>query len=176
MIDELPNTLYFIVMGLVVIGWLALILFPRQPWANFWFSGLLIPVLLSLLYIFLMLTFWFRPPAASFLDFLTLKGVYTMFGNSGLLLVAWINLTAMDLVVGSWMARKAAQIRMPYVYLLPCLVVTFVFAGFGFALFSTIAAIGGGWSQIARFEGQPPTNTAPVVVRPSAGQVHPTSY
>ena len=168
MIEQLPHYLYFAVMAVVVIGWLALILFPRASWANFWFSGLIVPLLLCFVYMFLLLTFWYRPPVASISEFYTLEGVYTMFGNHGLHLVAWINIIAMDLVVGAWMARKAAQICMPYVYLLPCLVLTFVFAGFGFALFALMAALGGGWSKIANFEGQPPTNTAPVAVRPSA--------
>jgi ABA4-like protein len=168
LIDNLPNTLFLIVMALAVIGWLALIVFPRQSWANFWFSGVAVPLLLSVVYMFLLITYWFRPPAAALTQFLSLDGVFTMFGNKGLLLVAWINIVAMDLVVGAWMARKAAQIRMPYLYLLPCLVLTFVFAGFGFALYSLMVAMGGRWSQVSRFEGQPPTNTAPVLARPSA--------
>jgi len=68
-------------------------------------------------------------------------------------------------VAGAWMARKAAQIRMPYLFLFPCLILTFMFAGFGFALFSIIAAIGAGWGEIAKFEGQPPTNTVPTAAR-----------
>jgi hypothetical protein len=171
-IDKLPYYLYFAVMAVVVIGWLALIVFPRSRWANFWFSGLIVPQVLCLVYMYLLLTFWFRDPPANLLQFITLTGVADMFRNQGLLLVAWINIIAMDLVVGAWMARKAAQIRMPYLYLLPCLVLTFVFAGFGFTLFAIVAAIGGGWSEIARFEGQPPTNTAPAAARPGAA-AHP---
>ena len=118
---------------------------------------------------YLLLTFWFREPAAEFSEFFSLDGVYAMFANRGLLLVGWINLIAMDLVVGAWMARKAAQIRMPYVYLLPCLVVTFIFAGFGFALFAVLAAIGAGWTEIAKYEEQPPVDVQPVMARPMAG-------
>ena len=168
MIDRLPHTLYFIVMILDVIGWFALLLFPRRRWANMWLSGLVIPLILYFCYMYLLVTFWFRPPAASFSQFLTLEGDYAMFGNSGLLLVAWLNLITTDLVVGAWMARKATQIRMPYLYLLPCLVMTAVFAGFGFTLYAIVVAIGGGWSEIAKFEGPPPVNTAPVVARPTA--------
>jgi hypothetical protein len=175
MIDNLPHTLYFVVMALAVSGWLALILFPHRPWANLWYSGVVLPLLLCFIYIFVLLTFWFLPPAGAFSEFFTLDGIYALFGNRGLLLVGWTNLIAMDLVAGAWLARKAAQIRMPNVYLLPCLVLTFVFAGFGFALFSVLAAIGGGWSEIAKFEAQPPVNSSPVVARPSAARVHPRS-
>ncbi len=165
-IDSLPYYLYFFVMALVLVGWLALILFPRWRFTNFWVAGLIVPQALCLFYMYLLLTFWFRDPPATLTQFFTLDGVAKMFENQGLLLVAWINIIAMDLVVGAWMARKAAQIRMPYVYLLPCLIMTFIFAGFGFTLFAIVAAIGGGWKEIARFEGQPPTNTQPVAARP----------
>jgi Domain of unknown function (DUF4281) len=169
-VETLPFNLYFVVMGLATVGWLALIIFPRSRRANFWFSGLVVPLLLCLLYMYLLLTYWFRDPPGNLLQFLTLKGVMAMLANPGLMLVAWINIVAMDLVVGAWMARKAAQIRMPYVYLLPCLILTFVFAGFGFTLFAIIAGIGGGWSEIAKFEGKPPTNTEPVAARPDVAR------
>ncbi len=164
-IDKLPHYLFFVVMALSVTGWLALIVFSRKPWANFWFSGVVIPLLLYLIYMYLLVTFWYRPPAASFTQFVSLEGCYAMFSNPGLLLVAWINIVATDLVAGAWMARKAAQIRMPYLYLLPCLILTFVFVGFGFTLFSIITAIGGGWSRIAKFEAQPLTNIEPVAIQ-----------
>jgi hypothetical protein len=165
-IDSLPTYLYYLVMALVLFGWLGLIIFPRRRLTNFWIAGLVVPLALCLLYMYLLLTFWYRDPAGKFTQFLTLGGIGDMFRNSGLLLVAWINLTMMDLVGGAWMTRKAAQIRMPYVYLLPCLILTFVFVGFGFTLFAIVAAIGGGWSRIAEFEGAPPTNTEPVAARP----------
>jgi len=171
MFDNLPHYLYFVVMALVVIGWLALIVFPRQTWANYWFSGIVIPSILCAIYMFLLLVFWFRPPAARITEFFTLEGVYTMFGNRGLLLVAWINLITMDLVVGAWMTRKAAQIRMPYIFLLPGLVLTFVFAGFGFTWYVMVAGLHGRVAEIAKFEGQPPPNTAPVFARPTAPSI-----
>src|SRR5690349_11280315 len=130
MIDDLPRILYFVVMGIVAVGWLALIFFPRNTFANFWFSGVIVPIVLYLFYMYLLITFWFRPPVANFKEFATLSGVYRMFSNSGLLLVAWLNIIGTDLVLGAWMTRKAAQVRMPYVFLLPCLILTFVFVGF----------------------------------------------
>jgi hypothetical protein len=166
MIQELPNFLFPWIMVFTATGWLALIFFPRHSWANFWYAGVIVPLLLSLTYIYLLLTYWFQPPAGHLPQFLTLKGVYTMFGNSGLLLVGWIDLIAMGLAVGAWMTRKAAQIRMPYVYLLPCLVLAFVFGGVGFTMYVVFAAMKGGWGEISKFEGQPPIGASPVFARP----------
>ena len=78
MIEKLPHYLYFVVMGIVVIGWLALILFPRQRWANFWFAGLIVPLILSLTYTYLLVTYWFQPPVATLTQFIELEGVYAM--------------------------------------------------------------------------------------------------
>src|SRR5258706_6416628 len=104
---QIPPVLYYVVMAIVLLGWLALIIFPRRPWANFWFSGVIVPQVLCLFYMYLLLTFWFLERRGHFLDFASLPGVYMLFSNSGLLLVAWINIIAMDLVVGAWMTRKA---------------------------------------------------------------------
>jgi hypothetical protein len=165
--NKLPGILYYVVMAIALCGWAALIFFPRRPRFNFWFAGLWVPLALCLIYMYMLIAFWFVPPVGRFSDFLTLDGVYRMFGNHGLLLVGWINLTVMDLVGGAWMTRKAAQVRMPYVWLLPCLILTFVFVGFGFTLFAVINAVGGTWNAIGRVEDVPPTDSAPVRAFPS---------
>jgi hypothetical protein len=69
------------------------------------------------------------------------------------------------LFVGAWVVRKPAHIRMPYVHLLPHLIMPLAFAGFGFNRFILAAAIGGGRSETARFGGQPPTSLAPAAAR-----------
>lgn len=166
MIQAAPNILYGVVMAICVTGWLALIFFPRRAWANFWFAGVAVPLILSLSYTTLLFIYWVQPPAAHLTQFLSLVGVYTMFGNPGILLVAWIDLVAIDLVVGAWMARKAVQIRMPYAFLLPCLIMTFVFVGWGFLMFAIFAAMKGGWGEMLKFEGEPPINSSPVFARP----------
>jgi hypothetical protein len=165
--QQLPPVLYFIVMAIALAGWAMLIFFPRRPWANFWFSGVAVPMVLCLIQLFVLCAFWFQDPRSSIGNLLTLEGVLRTFGNYGLLLVAWINILSMDLVVGSWMARKAAQVRMPYIYLLPCLVVTFVFAGFGFTMFCVAMAFGERWSAIVVAEEAPPVKKVAFPVLPA---------
>jgi hypothetical protein len=174
----LPPVLYVVVTAIALIGWGALIFFPRRHWANFWFAGIAVPMALCLIYMYLILTFWFlqpnppMPPAtrARLVELLTLGGLYEMFGNSGLLLAAFVNLTMMDLVAGAWMTRRAAQTKMPYIYLLPCLLLTYLFAGFGFVLWCVVASFGGRWGYISKIEDVPPTDSQPVGTR-TLGQV-----
>jgi hypothetical protein len=161
----LPPVLYYVITGIALIGWGALIVFPRRHWANFWFAGVTVPLTLCLFYMYLILTFWFLPPlppASRITQLVSLPGVYQMFGNSGLLLAAWVNLTAMDLAVGAWMTRRAAQTRMPYVYLLPSLLLTYAFAGFGLTFFCIVASFGGRWGYISKIEDVPPLDSEPV--------------
>jgi len=166
---RIPPVLYYVVMGIVIIGWIHLILFSRRHWANFWFAGLAVPVTLCLFYMYLLIVFFFQPPPLKFSEFFTLEGVYRMFSNSGLLLVGWINILAMDLVAGAWMARKAAQVRMPAIYLIPCLILTFLFAGFGFALFCIAMSFGERWGAIAKLEQVPPVKRAVFPAFPAEG-------
>jgi Domain of unknown function (DUF4281) len=170
--------MYLISFAVTGVAYLTLIIFPRQSWANFWFAGLIVPLLLSVLYTFALFIGFFQPvtdpvtktvfPFSSPLEFLSLPGLRFLFEKNLLLLAGFLDLLIMPLLVAAWMARKAAQIRMPYVYLLICLVVTFGAPSTGFVLFALFVGLGGGWSQIARFDGQPPINTSPVFARPGA--------
>jgi len=164
----IPFFLYYVVVGIALTGWLALFFFPRRPWANFWYAGVIVPLVLSLFFIYLCLAFWFVEPPGQFSAYFSLGGVHQLFQNPGLLLVGWTDLLFVDLILGAWMTRRAAQARIPYIYLLPCLLLTFTFAGFGFALFAVICAVGGRWSAIARFEGIPDVNSEPVWALPTA--------
>lgn len=171
--------MYFLSFILTVVAYLTLIIFPRQSWANFWFAGLIVPLLLSILYTFVLFIGFFQPvtnppgsatviaPFSSPLEFFSLPGLRFLFAKDLLLLAGFLDLLIMPLLLAAWMARKAAQIRMPYIYLLVCLVVTFGAPGTGFVLFALFVGLrGGGWAQIARFDGQPPVNTSPVFARP----------
>lgn len=176
-----PNSTeaWFYLISFIVTGvaYLTLIIFPRQSWANFWFAGLIVPLLLSILYTFVLFIGFFQDvkdpatgdvfSASSPLEFFSLPGLRFLFEKDLLLLAGFLDLLLMPLIVAAWMARKAAQVRMPYVYLLICLVVTFGAPATGFVLFALFVGLSrGGWSQIARFDSQPPFNTAPVFAQP----------
>jgi len=171
--------LYFISFIVTAVTYLTLIIFPRQSWANFWFAGLYVPLLLSILYTFVLFIGFFQevrnPPLtgqvianfSSPLEFFSLPGLRFLFAKDLLLLAGFLDLLIMPMLLAAWMARKAAQIRMPYVYLLICIIVTFGAPGTGFVLYALFVGLGGSrWSQIARFDGQPPVNSAPVFARP----------
>lgn len=164
----IPFALYYVIVGIDVTGWLALFFFPRRSWANFWYAGVIVPSILSLFFIYLNFSYWFIDPQGHISGYLSLGGVHQLFQNPGILLVGWTDVLFVDLIVGAWMTRRAAQIGMPYVFLLPCLLLTFTFAGFGFLLFVVLCAVYGRWPAIARFEGVPDTVSKPVWAQPTA--------
>lgn len=153
----LPFVLYYVIVLIDVSGWLALFVFPRRQWANFWYAGVIVPAILSLFFIALNIGYWLVYPEGHITGYLSLGGVHQLFQNPGILLVGWTDVLFVDLIVGAWMTRQAVRIGMPYVYLLPCLLLTFTFAGFGFVLFAVLCAARGRWSAIARFERAPAT-------------------
>lgn len=157
--------LFYVTSALAGIGWAALILFPRRPWANFWLAGVIIPTILGLMYTVTLLTSWNAPPFPGHpQDFFSLFGLRRLFRNDGLLLSGWIDLKVMPLVAGAWMARRAAQLRVPYVYLLLAMLATIAVPGTGFAVFVLVVGLGGRWNNMAAVEGIPPTDSLPVTV------------
>lgn len=158
--------LYYVMVGTTLIGWIALIAFPRNSSVNFWFAGFGLPVVLSLFYTVLLGLYWHIVPEGLFSEFLTLSGVYTMFSNQGLQLVGLTDLFTVSLFVGGWMTRKAAQTNMPRLLLYPCLVLTFLLPGVGFAAFAIAASVGGRWNGISEVEQVPPVESQPVAAVP----------
>jgi hypothetical protein len=181
-----PSFMYRMALVLTVITYLILIIFPRQSWANFWTAGIIVPTMLGVAYGMVLMYYALTatpceqiqvysggawkpltcPQVSSPTNFLYLEGLRNLFHKDGLLLAGFLDLLLMPMIVAAWMARKAAQVRMPYVYLLPCIVLTMAVPGVGFWLFVLFAGLHGRLAEIAKFDGPPPIETAPVYARP----------
>jgi len=182
----IPGLIYRLALVLTVITYLTLIIFPRQSWANYWLAGIIVPTILGVAYGMILMFYaltptpcervlmpdgtWYAPPwcpeVSRPTNFLYIEGLRTLFHKDGLLLAGFLDLLLMPLMVAAWMARKAAQVRMPYVYLLPCIVLTLTAPGVGVWLYVLFAGLHSRLKEIAKFDGQPPIETAPVFARP----------
>jgi ABA DEFICIENT 4-like len=155
----------FYIAGLIAgLGWAALIFAPRRIWWTFWFAGVIIPLILGLLYTLVFLLYWNIPPEGTFKGFFSLYGLRSLFENDGLLLAGWIDLLVIPLIVGAWMTRRAAQIKVPHAWMIPILLITLGFPGTGFVLFAVLVAIKGRWKDIAPIEDMPQVDCNPVEV------------
>ncbi|MGE0592289.1 MAG: ABA4-like family protein [Vicinamibacterales bacterium] len=128
-----PEQLFSIVNLVAVVSWLALAALPRMPWVARRVTGVVVPGLLSLVYVGLLVSSWGAPG-----DFSSLGGVSQLFANPWLLLAGWTHYLAFDLLVGSWQAQDARARGIRHVLLLPCLLLTFLFGPAGWLLYQAV--------------------------------------
>ena len=119
-----------------LMGWVILIASPLMPRAAQIVSGFVIPGLLSIFYAGLICSFWSRAEGG----FDSLEGVMQLFTYEELVLAGWVHYLAFDIFVGAWEVRTAKKEGIPFVYVLPCLGLTFMFGPIGFLLFTAIRA------------------------------------
>lgn len=129
--------LFSIVGVLSFIGWGALAFSPLRH-APLILVARIISIILALIYTYLLVLLWGHEPKV---DFSTLAGVASGFSDMGHLLTGWIHFLALDLFIGAWQVERAKSIGIPYVALLPCLILTFLVGPLGLFLFLMIQSI-----------------------------------
>ena len=73
--------------------------------------------------------------------FNSLSNVMLLFTDRWLVLAGWVHYLAFDLFIGSWQVRDARRNGVPFVVVLPCLVLTFLFGPIGLLLYLLVAAV-----------------------------------
>lgn len=96
----------------------------------------MIPLLLALVYLWLIATTFGRTPGG----FGSLAQVSLLFQNPRALLAGWIHYLAFDLFVGSWEVRDARRAGVRHLLVVPCLVLTFLFGPVGLLLYFILRA------------------------------------
>jgi hypothetical protein len=91
---------------------------------------------LALLYLWLVATTFGRTPGG----FGSLADVSLIFQNPWVLLAGWIHYLAFDLFVGSWEVRDAQRVGIRHLFVVPCLVLTFLFGPIGLLLYFILRA------------------------------------
>jgi hypothetical protein len=129
-----PDALFQITNPLALLGWMALALSPLAPRAALAVAGVAIPLLLSVAYAGLVLAFWSGAPGG----FGTLADVQLLFTDPNIALAGWVHYLAFDLFVAAWATRTAREEGIPHLFLLPCLVLTFLFGPAGFLAFTAL--------------------------------------
>lgn len=94
-------------------------------------GGRVAPVLLCVVYLALLVTYWGSSPGGSFGS---LEGVARLFSSRGKLLGGWVHYLAFDLFVGRWMIDDVLTSKQSRWFLLPSLPLTFLYGPAGLAL------------------------------------------
>ncbi|HRO10444.1 ABA4-like family protein [Amaricoccus sp.] len=126
-----PDILFQFSSPLALFGWAALLAAPLAPALADRVAGLVVPALLSVAYAALILAFWWDAPGG----FDSLAAVQALFTDPRIALAGWLHYLAFDLLVGAWEVRTARREGFPYLLLVPCLVLTFLFGPAGFLAF-----------------------------------------
>jgi hypothetical protein len=123
--------LLFSILNLIAIAaWLPLVFLPRARWATA-VLPVVVPCLFGAIYVALV--------AASLPwgegGFSSLAGVKALFENPWALLAGWAHYLAFDLFIGGWQVRDAQERGIPHLFVVPCLVLTFLFGPAGLLLY-----------------------------------------
>jgi hypothetical protein len=126
------DTLFAIANPLALTGWLALLASPFVPRFADRYAATIVPLVLATVYAGLILAYWTRAEGG----FDSLDNVALLFERRELLLAGWLHYLAFDLFVGAWIVRQARADGVRFPWVVPCLVLTFLFGPVGFLLFS----------------------------------------
>ena len=126
-----PEQVFSVVNSIATASWIMLAILPRQRWVTATVTGVVVPLLFAVVYVGIVAATVGRTPGG----FSSLAGVAALFSNPWVLLAGWIHYLAFDLLIGTWEARDARERGVPYLLLIPCLVLTFLFGPAGWLLY-----------------------------------------
>lgn len=133
-----PESLFSIGSGLAMSAWLALALSPagaRWTPAVRRYAGRIVPLLLAVAYVAL-----FAGNGMGDGGYDSMAAVQRLLAQPALLAAGWLHYLAFDLFVGTWIAERAAELKLPHLLLLPLLALTFLFGPAGLLAFALLRA------------------------------------
>ena len=133
------ETIFSLCSGLAMIGWLGLVVVPKSEVTRHVYPSVVTPVMLGLVYTYLMVSFQGEAPAEG--GFGTLEAVKALFGVDALLLAGWIHYLAFDLFVGAWIVRDSQTHQINHFLILPCLFLTLMAGPLGLMLYLGLRAL-----------------------------------
>ena len=134
-----PDQVFSIANFLAVCGWLLLAALPGRKWVANLIAGAAIPAVFAAAYTAIIAANFFGAEGG----FSSLQDVALLFANPWLLLAGWIHYLAFDLLVGSWEVRDARERRVPHLFVVPCLILTFLFGPAGWLLYLGVRSVAG---------------------------------
>jgi uncharacterized membrane protein YhdT len=121
----------FSMAGMVVLPcWILIAAAPRWKWSQR-LATFAAPLLIAALYVWLLASH----PTPKGGGFNSLAQVMVLFSSPYAVLAGWVHYLAFDLFTGAWEARDAARLGISRWFVLPCLLLTFLFGPLGLALY-----------------------------------------
>ena len=120
------ENIYYIANIGVVPCWLLLIIFPNHIITKFFVKSVIIPLLLSTAYIFIVYQIYITENIFEIFNlYLGLDELYALFSNEAFLLVFWLHFLSISLFVGNWIASDSQIYSIPKIFVIISLTVTY---------------------------------------------------
>ena len=131
------ETIFSIANFLALAGWILLVFVPRWTWTRKIVLSGAVSLLLAVAYLILIVSFFGRAEGG----FGSLPDVMKLFTNQWAVLAGWIHYLAFDLFVGSWEVKDAQARGISHWFVIPCLILTFLFGPVGFLLYHILRLV-----------------------------------
>jgi len=133
-----PSDIFSIANPVAMLMWIFMIFLPKWKATRFLIDFKVVPILLSIGYLFYIIQAILIGGA---MDFGSLESVMDLFTEENAVLAGWIHYLAFDLLVGMWILNQNQKIGIHHLFIVPCLIGTFMFGPIGFLLFMVIKSI-----------------------------------
>ena len=117
--------------------WIMLILIPDSRFTRFFLNSIIIPLVLSAAYIYIIYQniLLDEPLFEIFKLYLSLDNLYTVFASESFLLVFWLHFLAINIFLGSWVARDSVKYNMPRKFTFFPLILIYFFGPIGLVVY-----------------------------------------
>jgi hypothetical protein len=129
-----PDQLFQIANPIAMLGWVALLFAPFAPRFAHLMAFFIIPVLMAVAYSALILAFWSGATGG----YSSLPDVMALFTDPHIALAGWVHYLAFDLMIGAWVTSTARTARIPHLFVIPHLVLVFLFGPAGFLTYGAM--------------------------------------
>ncbi|MEM8999329.1 MAG: ABA4-like family protein [Bacteroidota bacterium] len=117
---------------IAMVMWLLMMILPKWKVTRFLIDYKVIPVFLSLFYVYYMVV---HLQTGGGLDFGSLSSVMALFTMENAVMAGWVHYLAFDLLVGMWMLNQNQKLGIHQLLMASCLFATFMLGPVGFLLF-----------------------------------------
>lgn len=127
-----PDQVFQIANSLALFSWIFLIVANKWRWTFKILIGIVITAL-GLIYAYFISQA--MTSGMSFESFGSLDGIVAGFQNKKAALAGWIHYLAFDLMVGIWIVYNARKNQIPFLFIVPCLLGTFMLGPVGLLIY-----------------------------------------
>jgi hypothetical protein len=131
------ENLYTYASGFIFIPWLMMMFAPNRRYTEPLAFFVAIVLLLAGIYYTIQLI---RLGSDSG-TLLSLSGILNFFRSNEMLLTAWFNYLSISLLAGIWQNRDSATLKIPHIWVLPCLLITFISGPVGILIYLLIRRV-----------------------------------